>query len=60
MQPFQPQALRTKSVDTDLIQAELKNFANEYSETVFPQQDKFWVRGDSDLLKHLNARGAQQ
>lgn len=36
---------------------EFVDFANEYSEAVFPAKDKFWVRGDSDLLSLLNERG---
>lgn len=37
---------------------EFIDFANEYSEDIFPVEDKFWVKGSSDLLKLLNERGA--
>jgi len=30
---------------------EFIDFCNEYSEAEFPTKDKFWVKGDSDLLK---------
>lgn len=36
------------------------DFANEYPEDVFPVKEKFWIKGDSDLLKILNERGANQ
>lgn len=39
---------------------EFIDFANEYSEDVFPASEKFWVKGDSDLLKILNERGANK
>ena len=39
---------------------EFIDFANEYSEEVFPVTDKFWIKGDSDLLKLLNERGGKQ
>ena len=35
------------------------DFANEYPEEVFPQSEKFWVKGDSDLLQLLNERGGR-
>lgn len=39
---------------------EFIDFANEYTEDVFPKEEKFWVKGDSDLLKLLNERGASE
>lgn len=33
------------------------DFANEYPEDIFPKAEKFWVKGDSDLLQLLNERG---
>lgn len=37
---------------------EFIDFANEYPEEIFPTEEKFWVKGNSDLLKLLNERGA--
>jgi hypothetical protein len=37
---------------------EFIDFANDYPEEVFPKEDKFWIKGDADLLKLLNERGA--
>jgi hypothetical protein len=39
---------------------EFIDFANEYPESIFPNKEKFWIKGDSDLLKILNERGASQ
>lgn len=39
---------------------EFVDFANDYPEDVFPSSEKFWVKEDSDLLKILNERGANQ
>ena len=39
-------------------EGEFIDFANEYPESVFPKTEKFWVKGDSDLLQLLNERGA--
>lgn len=38
---------------------EFVDFANDYPQDIFPVEEKFWVKGDSDLLKLLNERGAQ-
>lgn len=38
---------------------EFIDFANEYPEDIFPVEEKFWVKGGSDLLKLLNERGAE-
>ena len=35
------------------------DFSIEYPEEVFPTADKFWVKGDVDLLTLLNNRGAE-
>ncbi|PQJ70940.1 group-specific protein [Vibrio jasicida] len=40
-------------------EGEFIDFVNEYSEKVFPVSEKFWVKGDSDLLKLLNERASQ-
>ncbi|UTZ25212.1 group-specific protein [Vibrio campbellii] len=40
-------------------EGEFIDFANEYPEEVFPASEKFWVKGDSDLLKLLNERASQ-
>ncbi len=37
---------------------EFVDFANEYTDDVFPAEEKFWIKGDSDLLQLLNKRGA--
>jgi len=39
---------------------EFVDFANEYSEDIFPSSEKFWIKEDSDLLKLLNERGAKK
>ena len=36
---------------------ELVDFANSYSEDVFPAKDKFWIVDGRDLLQELNERG---
>jgi hypothetical protein len=38
---------------------EFIDFATEYPEQVFPAKEKFWIKGDADLLKLLNERGAR-
>lgn len=35
---------------------EFKDFATEYPPEIFPEDDKFWVKGGVDLLQLLNAR----
>lgn len=35
------------------------DFANEYSEEKFPEENKFWIKKGSDLLKLLIERGAK-
>lgn len=37
---------------------EFVDFANEYDEKMLPATEKFWVKGNSDLLMLLNERGA--
>lgn len=37
--------------------AEFIDFANDYPEDIFPRAEKFWVKGNSDLLELLNERG---
>lgn len=39
---------------------EFIDFANDYPENIFPRLEKFWIKGDSDLLQLLNERGANQ
>ncbi len=39
-------------------EGEFIDFANEYPEEKFPVSEKFWVMGDSDLLKILNERAS--
>lgn len=39
---------------------EFIDFANEYPENIFPDDDKFWVIRDADLLKVLNERARKQ
>ncbi|WP_444935423.1 hypothetical protein ACJJIW_13325 [Microbulbifer sp. JMSA004] len=36
---------------------EFIDFSNDYPEEVFPKSEKFWIKGDSDLLQILNERG---
>ncbi|MCY7338149.1 MAG: hypothetical protein LH613_18375 [Chamaesiphon sp.] len=40
--------------------SEFIDFANDYSEDIFPVKDKFWIKGGSDLLQLLNERGSQE
>lgn len=35
---------------------EFIDFADEYEENIFSSSEKFWIKGDSDLLKLLNER----
>ncbi len=35
---------------------EFIDFADEYEESIFSSSEKFWIKGDSDLLKLLNER----
>jgi hypothetical protein len=39
---------------------EFIDFANECSEDVFPSQERFWIKGGSDLLKLLNERATKK
>jgi len=36
---------------------EFKDFATEYQPEMFPEEEKFWVKGGIDLLQLLNERG---
>jgi hypothetical protein len=35
------------------------DFATEYSKTIFPDEDKFWIKEGCDLLKILNERASK-
>jgi len=55
---FYPEGTPMERYVPDGWTGEFIDFANEYPEDIFPVSDKFWVKGDSDLLKLLNERGA--
>ena len=55
---FYPEGTPMERYVPDGWAGEFIDFANVYPEDVFPVSDKFWVKGDSDLLKLLNERGA--
>lgn len=38
--------------------SEFVDFANDYPENIFPSENKFWIRNNSNLLQLLNERGA--
>jgi hypothetical protein len=40
--------------------SEFIDFANKYPEEIFPIEDKFWIKGGSDLLQLLNERGSHE
>ena len=48
MERYAPEAWSSEYID----------FANDYPEEIFPEEDKFWVKRGSDLLKLLIDRGA--
>lgn len=37
--------------------SEFVDFANAYSEYIFPESEKFWMEKGVDMLKCLNERG---
>jgi hypothetical protein len=56
---FYPQPnVRLEYYIADGWQGEFIDFALEYPEETFPKSEKFWVKGDEDLLVMLNERGA--
>jgi hypothetical protein len=55
---FYYEGVKLEKYVPDGWKGEFIDFANEYSEETFPVVEKFWVKGDSDLLKILNERGA--
>ncbi|ODB95154.1 group-specific protein [Candidatus Thiodiazotropha endoloripes] len=55
---FYPDGVPMERYIPDGWAGEFIDFANEYAEDIFPTEDKFWIKGDSDLLKLLNERGA--
>lgn len=57
---FYPDGTPMERYIPDGWEGEFIDFANEYSEDIFPVSEKFWVKGDSDLLKLLNERGASK
>jgi len=57
---FYPEGTPMERYIPDGWTGEFIDFANEYTEDVFPVDDKFWVKGNSDLLKLLNERGANK
>lgn len=54
---FYPEGAPMERYLPDGWKGEFIDFANEYPEDVFPKDQKFWVKGDSDLLALLNERG---
>lgn len=57
---FYPDGTPMERYVPDGWNGEFVDFANEYSEDIFPLEDKFWIKGNSDLLKLLNERGAAE
>lgn len=57
---FYPEGTPMERYIPDGWTGEFIDFANEYPEEIFPVKEKFWVKGDSDLLKLLNERGSNQ
>jgi len=55
---FYPDGIRMERYIPDGWKGEFIDFANEYSEDVFPVSEKFWVKKGCDLLALLNERGA--
>lgn len=39
--------------------SEFEDFAIDYPENIFPSRNKFWIKGDSNLLEILNIRGSK-
>lgn len=54
---FYPDGAPMERYIPDGWSGEFIDFSNEYPEDIFPTEEKFWVKGDSDLLKLLNERG---
>ncbi len=57
---FYPEGTPMERYVPDGWTGEFIDFANEYPEDIFPTKEKFWFKGDSDLLKLLNERGSNQ
>ncbi|MEJ2066270.1 MAG: hypothetical protein P8X74_23830 [Reinekea sp.] len=55
---FYPDGTPMERYIPDDWDGEFVDFANDYPEEIFPDGEKFWVKGGSDLLKLLNERGA--
>ncbi|QMV13847.1 group-specific protein [Vibrio spartinae] len=55
---FYPDGTPMERYIPDGWEGEFIDFANDYPEDVFPTSEKFWVQGESDLLKLLNEKGA--
>lgn len=54
---FYPQGTRMERYTPDGWTSEFEDFLTKYSEERFPRREKFWVRGELDMLKELNERG---
>lgn len=57
---FYPDGTPMERYIPDGWKGEFIDFANEYSEDIFPVAEKFWVKNGCDLLVLLNERGASQ
>ncbi|MEL6350301.1 MAG: group-specific protein [Cyanobacteria bacterium J06627_28] len=57
---FYPDGTPMERYVPDGWESEFVDFANTYSAPIFPDKDKFWIKGGADLLKLLNKRGAAQ
>jgi hypothetical protein len=55
---FYPEGTPMERYIPDGWTGEFIDFADEYPEELFPEEDKFWIKGDADLLKLLNERAA--
>lgn len=55
---FYDHGLRLEKYVPETWEGTFSDFLLEYPESVLPSEEKFWVKGKSDLLKLLNERGA--
>lgn len=56
---FYPEGTPLERYVPDGWSGEFVDFANEYPENIFPREQKFWIKGDSDLLALLNERAKE-
>ncbi|MGS1125885.1 hypothetical protein ACVCL3_02715 [Rhodanobacter sp. UC4437_H4] len=54
---FYPRGTPMEKYLPDGWDGEFRDFATEYPAEIFPEDEKFWVKGGADLLQLLNERG---